>query len=196
MSGKAKHISVGLGIVAIATLLAGVAFQGGQLSAQGPGGRGGFGGPGRFGGPGGPGGPNGPGGPGGRGRGGPGGPEGPGMLNPMMLERLGLSESQHERVKEIMDAQRDEQKALGDRAMKAHEALEAAITSDAFNEGGVRTLAAEVANVEADMAVARARVYSQVFQILTAEQQAKLKELQSRMAQRQDRREDRREQRH
>jgi Spy/CpxP family protein refolding chaperone len=114
----------------------------------------------------------------------------------MMLERLGLSEQQHDQVKQIMDAQRDEQRALGDRAMKAHQALDAAIANEAFNEGAIRGQAAEVASIEADLAVARGRVYAQVFQILTSDQQAQLKQMQARMAERQDHREQGREQKH
>jgi Spy/CpxP family protein refolding chaperone len=188
MTSRTKRITTAMGVAAMAIVLAGAGFQGGQVSAQGPGGRGG---PGRFGGQGGPGGPGGP----GRGRGGPGGPSGPGMLSPMMLDRLGLSDAQHEQVRQIMDAQKDDQRALGERAMKAHQALDAAITSDTLDEGRVRMLAADVATAEADMAVARARVYSQVFQILTPDQQSKLKQLQAQMAEREQRMQENRDQR-
>jgi Spy/CpxP family protein refolding chaperone len=44
----------------------------------------------------------------------------------------------------------------------------------------IRQRSAEVAAVEADMAVARARAHAEVFQILTAEQKAQAKTLQSR----------------
>ena len=91
-----------------------------------------------------------------------------------------------------MDAQRDEQRALGDRAMKAHQALDTAVNNETFNEGAIRALAADLANVEADMAVARGRVYSQVFLILTSDQQAQLKQMQTRMAEREASRGDRR----
>jgi Spy/CpxP family protein refolding chaperone len=194
MGRMTKRISLGLGVATLAVALAGVALMTGEhLQAQGcPGGRGGAG---RFG-PGGPGGPDGP----GRGRGGPGGPGGPGMLNPMMLDRLGLSEQQHQQVKAIMDAQREAQEALGARGRQAHNALETAIAGETFNEGAIRALAADVATVESDMAVARAQVFAQVVQILTPDQRTKLKEMQVRMQERetrmQENRGQRREQRH
>ena len=168
MRRTAKRISTGIGVAALAMLLAGIAFQGGLVHAQGPGGPGGrgFGGPGRGPGPGGP----------------------MGMLNPMMLERLGLTDQQRDQVKQIIDAQKEDQKALGDRSMKAHQALEAAINNENFNEGAIRGLSAEVASVEADLAVARGRVYGQVFQILTPDQQTQLKQMQARMLEREQNR--------
>ena len=165
-----KAIGLGLGAAAIAVVIAGASYQ--NLSAQGRG----FGGPG---GPGGPGRAGGPGGPGAR-RGGPGGPGGPGGVGPMMLERLDLTGDQRDRVRQIMDSHRDEQRALGDRAMKAHEALQDAITAT-FDEGAVRARAADVAVVDADMAVAQARVFGEVYQILTPEQQEKMKQRREQM---------------
>jgi protein CpxP len=111
----------------------------------------------------------------GRGRGGPGGPMGP--LGGLPLRELNLSESQREQVRAIVESREAETRAIGERAMAAREALHAATTAASFDEGLVRSKAAELATVEADMAVARARVYADVFQMLTPEQQAKAKEL-------------------
>jgi len=98
----------------------------------------------------------------------------------MLLERLNLTADQRDRVRQIMDSHRDEQKAIGDRARKAREALNDAITGP-FDESAIRTRSADVAAVDADMAVAQARVYGEVFQILTTEQQQQLKQLQAEM---------------
>lgn len=118
--------------------------------------------------------PDGFGGPG-RGRGGPGGPGGP--LAGLPLRELNLTDAQREQVKQIVDSRQQEARAIGERAMAAREALHAATTSPSFDEGLIRAKAAEVAAIEADMAVARARIFADVFQILTPEQQAKVKEL-------------------
>ena len=176
------RIGLGIGAMLVAAIVVGMSHQ--NISAQGPGpggpGGGRFGGPGGgFGGPGG--GPDG-GGPGGR-RGGPGGPGGPGALGPMMLERLDLTSDQRDRVRQILDSHRDDERAIGDRAMKAHEALDD-VMSGTFDESAIRARAADVAAVEADVAVAQGRIYSEVFQILTADQQTKLKKLQSDMKER------------
>ena len=186
-----KRIGLGICATLVAAVVIGIAHQ--NISAQGRGfggpGGGGFGGPGGgFGGPG----PGGPGGPGGR-RGGPGGPGG-GALGPMMLERLDLTTDQHDRVRQILDSHRDEQKAIGDRAMKAHEALQEVVTGT-FDESAIRARAADVAAVDADVAVAQGRVYGEVFQILTADQQQKLKKLQADMKERREKMQQQRQER-
>src|SRR5262245_3493658 len=177
MNGISRRIVLGLSAAAIAVTLAGVGFATGQTdSGQNP--AVGRGGPGRFGGPGGPGGRF--------GRGGPGGPMG--VLGPMMMDRLELTSDQRDRVKQIVDSHRGDQQAIGKRMMAAHDALESAITSGAFDEALIRTRAADVASVEADQTVLRARIYAEVLQILTSDQQAKLKTMQAEMQQRREQR--------
>jgi protein CpxP len=111
----------------------------------------------------------------GRGRGGPAGPGGP--LAGLPLRELNLTDAQREQVKQIVDSRQQETRAIIEREMAARDALRAATTSASFDEGLVRSKAAELAAIEADMAVARARIFADVFQILTPEQQAKAKEL-------------------
>ena len=126
------------------------------------------------------------GGPGGR-FGEPGGPGGPmGALGPLgpLMRQANLTEAQRDQVRGVIDSHRDEMQAIAERARPAHEALQAALTSETFDEGTIRARYADVASVEADAAVARARVYSEVFQILTAEQQAQVKKLQAEMRER------------
>ena len=109
----------------------------------------------------------------------------------MMLGRLDLTSDQRDRVRQVMDSHRDEQRALGDRAMKAHDALQEAVTST-FDEGAVRARAADVAAVEAGMAVAQARVFGEVYQLLTPEQQEKLKKQEAEMKERRGKMEEKR----
>jgi Spy/CpxP family protein refolding chaperone len=112
-----------------------------------------------------------------RGRGGmPGGPEmpWPGLL-PMLGSRLNLTDAQKDQIKNISTAHRDEWKALNDRAMTTHRALMDATTTGASDEGAIRKLSADVAAVEADVAVARARAFDEVWVILTPDQQTQLK---------------------
>ena len=99
----------------------------------------------------------------------------------MMLGRLDLTSDQRDRVRQILDSHRDEQKALGDRAMKAHDALQDAVAGNTFDESAIRARSADVAAVDADMAVAQGRVFSEVSQILTADQQTKLRKFQAEM---------------
>lgn len=118
----------------------------------------------------GPRGPMGPGGP--DGRGGPMGPGGPlGMLR-MLGPRLGLTDAQKDQVKTIAESHRDEWKALGDRARTTHEALHDAVTAETVDEALIRQRSADVAAVDADLAVARARAHAEVWQILTPQQRS------------------------
>lgn len=119
------------------------------------------------------------------GRMGPGGPGGPGRGGPMMLLRgLDLTDAQKDQVKSLMQSHAEERKALGDRARAAHQALQAAITADSLDEALIRQRSADVAAVDADMAVAEARTHAEVWQILTPEQKAKAKEFQAKAQER------------
>jgi len=110
------------------------------------------------------------------------GPGGPGMMG--MLPRLGrvleLTDAQKDQIKAIAQSHKDEWKALADRARAAHQALGAAVTADTVDDTLIRQKSADVAAVDADMAVARAHAHAEVMQILTADQKAKLKELRAR----------------
>ena len=172
---RLTRMETGMGILALVVALGGGSYMTSELHAQGPGARTGVrgGGPGR---------------PGGRG-----GPMNGGPLGDLMLRRLDLSEAQRSQVKQVLDTHKDEGQALGERARTAHRALEAAITADTLNEGAVRAAATEVGNVDADMAVERARIHAEVLQVLTAEQKAQLKKLQADMQARRDQRPARRD---
>jgi protein CpxP len=117
--------------------------------------------------------------------GGPGGPMG--MLP--MLGRLGLTDAQKDQVKAIADSHKEDWKTLADRARTAHEGLGAAVTADTVDEALIRQKSAEVAAVDADIAVARARAHAEVLQILTAEQKTQLKSMQTQMKKRMKERE-------
>jgi len=95
----------------------------------------------------------------------------------MIGRELDLTASQRDQVKAIADSHRDEWQTLADRARTAHQALEAAVTGDTIDESLIRLKSADVAAVEADMAVARAHAYAEVLQILSADQKAKLQSL-------------------
>lgn len=130
----------------------------------------------------------GPGGPGFGGRG-PGGPMGDLGLP---LRALDLTEAQREQVRGVMESHQAAFKEIGDRMRTARQALDAAVTADTLDEAGVRAKAADVATIDADAAVLRARVHQEVFSLLTAEQQAKARELRAQMAERMKQRADQR----
>ena len=114
------------------------------------------------------------GGPGGPGRGGPmGGPMGfgPGF------RQLDLTDDQKAQLKSIADSHRDEFRQAGEKIGAAREGMRALLEADQINESAIRAKSAEVAAAEAEIAILNAKVRQQQLQILTSEQQAKLKEL-------------------
>ena len=108
------------------------------------------------------------------GRGGPGGPMG--ML-PMLGRQLDLTDAQKDQIKTIADSHKEDWKSLAERARAAHGALNQAVIADTVDETLIRQRSAEAAAVDADMAVARARVHAEVLQILTPEQKTTLQSL-------------------
>ena len=104
------------------------------------------------------------------------GPMGPmGLVGPI-VERLGLSDAQKDSVKTIMQSHAAEFKALADRAGTARRGLEDAVMADPIDDAAIRQKSADVAAVDADMAVAAAHVRTEVFQVLTADQRSQAKQ--------------------
>jgi len=119
-------------------------------------------------------------GPGGRGgMFGPGGSGGPLAMLRMIGPQLNLTDAQKEQIKNLAETHRDEWKALAARERTAHEALNAAIMADTIDEGLIRSKSSELAAVQADAALAAARVRAEVWPLLTADQQARVKQMQS-----------------
>ncbi len=139
----------------------------------------------------------GPGGPGrpGMGRRGPGGPGGPGGPLSLPLGGLGLTDSQREQVRATLDGHKAEFEAIRTRMQTARAALQTAVTAATFDEAAVRQASVDVAAVEADGAVLRAKVHSEVWALLTAEQQQKARALQTERAERRSQMRERLEQR-
>ena len=117
-------------------------------------------------------GPGGPGGPGMRGPGGPGGPMGfgPGFRN------LDLTDDQKAQLKKIAEARRSDFEAAGQKVRAAREGMRALVEADSINESAIRAKSVEIAAAEADVMILNATVRQESLQLLTSEQQAKLKE--------------------
>lgn len=123
------------------------------------------------------------------------GPGGPGMGGPMRggagpeFRFLNLTEDQQAQLRKIREARQPEFKAAGEKLHAAREGMRQLMQSDTINEQAIRAKSAEVAAAEAEMAILNARVRQESLQILTSEQQQKLKELrESRGGQMQQRR--------
>ena len=174
MTKTVKRISLTIGTGLLALGITGGVHAFAQIRNQAPGP---FGGRGTMG-PGGPGrgGPMGP-----DGSMGPGGPGGPMGMLPMLGRELSLTDTQRDQIKNLAASHRAEWKGLADRAAAARQALNDAVTADALDEALIRQRSADVAAVDTDIAVARAHAHAEVLQLLTADQKAKLKTMQSEM---------------
>ena len=107
---------------------------------------------------------------------------GPGMGGPMRggpgmeFRGLDLTDDQRAQLRKVREARQNEFKAAGEKLHAAREGMRQLMESDTINEPAIRSKAAEVAAAEAEVAILNARVRQESLQILTADQQAKLKE--------------------
>lgn len=92
------------------------------------------------------------------------------------LRGIDLTDSQREQVRTIMESHKAEFQTVGGKLHEAHRALGEATMAETLDEAAIRARSAEVASAIADEAILRAKVRSEVFGILTAEQQQKVKE--------------------
>ena len=116
----------------------------------------------------------------GRGRGGPGGPGGRGggaMMLP--VRELGLSDAQREQIEQIRSANRETTQAAQKSVREAESAQRAAVQTVPLNESLVRSTTQSLALAQTDLAVQEARMFNDVWQLLTPEQQTKLRAAQS-----------------
>ena len=99
-----------------------------------------------------------------------GGPGGLGLFGPggAGLDGANLTDAQKDQVKAIVESHRDEMRPLLDRQADARRALMASADGGQPNE----SLATEVGNASAALALAEARLRADVLQVLTPEQRA------------------------
>ena len=99
----------------------------------------------------------------------------------MMLRRLDLSSDQQAKVKEIFEANKGTVQPLREQLKANHDKL--AALGGSFDEGQVNAIAKEQGELMSQMIVARQKVKSQIFAILTDDQKAKAAQLQKEMKQ-------------
>jgi protein CpxP len=104
------------------------------------------------------------------------GPGGPGRGG-FPLAQLELTDAQREQVRTVMQRHREDMRTVGQRLREAHEAQRAAVETVPVNEALIRSTTQTLANAQTDMALVQARIHSDVWGVLTPEQQAKAKEL-------------------
>jgi Spy/CpxP family protein refolding chaperone len=117
----------------------------------------------------------------------------------LLLGRLNLTDAQRTQVRRVMDRHQEEMRATQIRMGEARDALRKAVETVPLDEGLVREKADAVGRVEGDLAVVRARIHSEVYALLTAEQQTTAAQItaerEARMRQRQEQLRQQRQQR-
>jgi Spy/CpxP family protein refolding chaperone len=99
---------------------------------------------------------------------------GGGMMIRHIVKQLDLTPDQIQQVKTIFANHKAELTPELKALHTSRGQLFAAIHADTLDEAAVKTAAAAVGQAEADLAVTRARIFGEVRQVLTPEQQAKL----------------------
>lgn len=92
---------------------------------------------------------------------------------------LNLSDAQQTQMKAIMQKERPTLKPLFQQLHQTETQIKQ-YEEGAYDETKVRGLATQEAQTQAELRVQQARIHSELFQVLTADQQAKMKEFEAR----------------
>jgi len=91
---------------------------------------------------------------------------------------LNLTDAQHEQIKAIMQKERPGMKPLFQQSRQIEQQLRQ-YAEGTFDEAKVRPLSTQKAQVEAELTVQKTRIHNEMYQVLTADQQAKMKEIEA-----------------
>lgn len=87
---------------------------------------------------------------------------------------LNLTDAQQTQIKAIADKERPAGEPLMQQMMQSHQAMTALVTSGNFDENKARAIATQQAQIMVEMDVHRAKVESEMYQVLTPDQKTKL----------------------
>jgi Spy/CpxP family protein refolding chaperone len=116
---------------------------------------------------------------------GSGGRRGPGGFGPgggLPLRALNLTEAQQEQVRTLAQQFRSQNRTVGERLRTAMDAQRKAVATIPVNEQLIRSTTQELAEAQTDMAIQQARLQTEIFGLLTPEQQAQAKKLEAERA--------------
>jgi periplasmic protein CpxP/Spy len=94
---------------------------------------------------------------------------------------LNLTDAQQAQMKTIMQSSRSTMKPLFQQSRQIEQQLHQ-YAEGTYDEAKVQALAAQKAQLEAQLTVQRTRIHNQMFQVLTADQQSQMKQLEARRA--------------
>jgi periplasmic protein CpxP/Spy len=123
-------------------------------------------------------------------RGGPGG-----FGGGLPLRGLNLSEAQQQQMRTLRQQFREQNRAAADKLGAALAAQRKAVATVPVDEQAIRSTSQALAEAQTELALQQARLYTDVYGLLTPEQQATAKKLQAERELRAQQREQRRQQR-
>jgi periplasmic protein CpxP/Spy len=104
---------------------------------------------------------------------------GPGGDFRHMLRQLDLTADQHSQVKAIFEKEKPALQPLMQQMRQNHSAINALEASGPFDEAKTRALATQNSQTMIELQVEHARIKSEIMQILTADQKAKLAQIEA-----------------
>jgi periplasmic protein CpxP/Spy len=107
---------------------------------------------------------------------GPRGPHGGFGAPGMELRALDLTDAQKAQVKQIMTAEKPTLKPLIQQEMQNHQQMTALVRGGSFEEAKAQPIATQEAQIHSQIALERAKIDAQIYQLLTPEQKTKLAE--------------------
>lgn len=110
------------------------------------------------------------------------GPEG--HMFGMMTDYLGLTDAQQAQAKQIFANEKTTMKPLMEQLHQSDLQMQQLITSGNFEEGKAREIASQESQARTELAVEKAKIHAQIFNLLTADQKAKAVEFMNRHEQR------------
>jgi len=102
-----------------------------------------------------------------------------GHMLEFFTDYLNLSDAQQAQIKAILQKEHPAVKPLVQQTRQIDLQLRQYVEGT-FDEAKVRALATQKAQVEVEMTVQKTRIHNELFQVLTADQQAKMKEFEAR----------------
>jgi Spy/CpxP family protein refolding chaperone len=107
-----------------------------------------------------------------------------------MARRLGLSDQQKEQIRGILKSHAGEIETQIESGRNGHKALREAMDAAPLDEARIRQQALALGQIRADAAVLRARIRSEIWPVLSADQQQKAQQMRSWKSQKERRRMD------
>ena len=124
-------------------------------------------------------------------RGGPPDVRGQGPMVMLPLRQLGLSDAQQQQVRQLMQQFREQSRTLVDQVRAAEDARRTAVEAVPVDEGRIRAAMQQLFDRQTELAIQQARLHSDIRALLTSEQQQQLDKLraerEARFKQRQER---------